>query len=204
MHAIDRTNHSPAAAARPRRRRTKAIVLHRIKHETERLVDVDGVLDFWMHQPWGVATTTIADATERLQKVQEWTRTGVPDEFLAKAFVPYHAIVGHNGVMHHFLDWDVKGAHAYPNSKLLGVAFVGDFREDALSQSQLETGTELLRNLLLRYRNEPDVLRHDDAKRRYGKTATARRPKGCPGDNFPFDIIVGEARRQAAEILANQ
>lgn len=203
MHLIDRRNHSPAALLRPHRRKTKAIVLHRIKYETAEKTGVDGVLDFWLTQPWGVATTTIGDVAQRFEAVQAWTRSGqVPQAYLDKAFVPYHGIVDTNGVVHQFLDWEVKGAHAYPNGKLLGVAFIGDFRTERLTQSQCESGVDLVSDLLVHYGNEPDVIRHDDAKKRYGKTITAKKPKGCPGELFAFDLIRLNAREKASIILA--
>jgi hypothetical protein len=201
---VDRRSHSQATSRRTERRSTKGIVLHRITYQGTpgvKQTGVEGVIEFWLTQPWGVATTTIEDDSERMEKVIEWTKRGtVPLGEREKSFVPYHALIDEDGVVHQMLDWNVAGAHAYPNSKLVGLGFIGDFRIAPPTAAAIQAGKETVRDLMVAFGPDAVPMTHDLAKLRFGKTIRARKPKGCPGALFPFEEIASWATTAAGHV----
>lgn len=136
-----------------------------------------------------------------MEKILEWEAKGVPESWRRRSFVPYHALVDSDGTVHQMLDWGVTGAHAYPNSRLIGLGHVGDFRVLAPAAEMVLSSKYIVRDLLVQYDLEPEVMTHDQAKARWGKSKSARRPKGCPGALFPSAEIAEWAVNAAGIVL---
>lgn len=165
---------------RPVRQSTKYLVLHRIG-VGRCATDVER---FFTDTPEGVATVTVRP--QRISEtVKKWKMNGVPERYKARAFVPYHFVIGLNGQITQFLDYDARGAHCYGfNSHSIGIACIGDFRIEKATDAQMYASMVLCRDLLFKYGDTVRVKRHDDLRR-----INNQRIKGCPGRNFPFERI---------------
>lgn len=96
------------------------------------------------------------------------------------AGIGYHYFVRKDGSIYRGRPEDTVGAHALnSNSISIGVCFEGNFENEAMPDSQLSAGAELVADILRRYRLGIDaVCGHRDVN------ATA-----CPGGNFPLEAI---------------
>ena len=192
---------SGAGPTRPKRKKTKSIVLHRINlgisvkaflepTDDEKIADL--IVRFWLEHPGGVATTTLTGSySSKLPTIRTWKKSGIPKVYKDKAFVPYTFLVDKDGTVYQTLPLDAQGAHAVAhNREGLGVAFIGDFRQeselanweireglgsDVPSTNQIGSGGNLLRDLLVAFPGA-EVLTHDQTLERRRKD-----PKGCPG-----------------------
>ena len=213
----DRTEHSHGALHRPHREEScRALVFHRIgeplsppsPEETAHLPggvlpggegrDTDGIIRFFTSHPEGVATVTLDGSyDDKKATIDKWTRDGVPAAYQEKSFVPYTFVIEPDGAVHQLLRLDVAGAHARGfNHSGIGVAFVGDFRFEAPTDEQLESGlavsVALLRQLGLSA-SEAKLYSHDEARAVIGQG-----PKECVGKHFPLDAFRQRIREQAA------
>lgn len=92
----------------------------------------------------------------------------------------YHFEVRKNGTVHSLRpEWAV-GSHAKgSNYDSIGICFEGNYMTEEMPKAQLDAGRELIAHLKAKYGIDT-VLRHKDVC-----------DTNCPGDNFPFDEIVG-------------
>lgn len=205
---LDRTGHSPGAQNRPAHDAgCQALVLHRIGDpqqplspedaatlpEEERLGseggDVDGIIRFFTEHPEGVATVTL-DGTydSKRPTIAKWKESGVPAEMSGRAFVPYTFLITPDGSIHQMLPLGACGAHARGfNQSGYGIAFLGDFRFEPLTDAQAEAGVAVCIALLRQLGLSPKhvkLLGHDEAR-----AAIGQGPKQCPGKHFPLDAI---------------
>ena len=92
----------------------------------------------------------------------------------------YHFEVRKNGTVHSLRpEWAV-GSHAQgSNYDSIGICFEGNYMTEEMPKAQLDAGRELVAYLKAKYGIEK-VQRHKDVC-----------DTNCPGDNFPFDEIVG-------------
>lgn len=94
--------------------------------------------------------------------------------------IGYHFFVRKDGTVYRGRPEDTVGAHAGNNNyDSLGVCFEGSFDRETMPDAQLRAGQELVAYLKQKY-GISTVQRHSDVN------AT-----GCPGDNFPFDVLAG-------------
>lgn len=90
----------------------------------------------------------------------------------------YHFLVRKDGNIYRLRPENKVGAHASgSNSDSLGVCFEGDFMQESMGSTQINSGKELVSYLKSKY-GISTVQRHKDV----GST-------DCPGNNFPFDSI---------------
>lgn len=91
----------------------------------------------------------------------------------------YHFLVRKDGTIERGRPENTIGAHASGhNSDSIGICFEGAFMKERMGQTQINAGRELISYLKGKY-GIATVQRHKDVN-----------PTNCPGDNFPFDIIV--------------
>lgn len=92
----------------------------------------------------------------------------------------YHFLARKNGrVIRLRPEWAV-GSHAQgSNHDSIGICFEGDYMHETMPKAQIDAGRELVAYLKAKYGFET-VQRHRDVC-----------DTNCPGDNFPFDEIVG-------------
>lgn len=189
---LDRTDHAPGVARRPRRTALAGIVLHRIGDAEDAPVaegrDVAGIIAFFTTNPEGVATVTVEGNWEsKVPVMEKWRREGIPDSYSARAFVPYGFLIDPRGVVSQMLPLQAVGAHAPAyNHRGIGVAFIGDFRTDTPTVAQLDSGIAVCIAILRQHRLTPatvKILGHDEAR---------SVPKLCPGPNYPL----AEVRRR--------
>jgi len=191
----DKTHLSPGGAGRTSRATTSHIIAHRIRYGAsgDPSTWIDQIAAFFTVDPEGVAVISLGGSyRSKLPTINRWREEGIPAAIVARAFVAYHLIVDPLGAVHQMLPLDAKGAHAYPNSTALGVAFIGDFLApdelaawerrvpgahggDELTAAQENSGRKLFRDLLVRY-PAAGILTHDESLEERGKS-----PKGCPG-----------------------
>ena len=192
---IDRTDHALAVASRPQRTSLRGVVLHRIGDAADAPVaegrDVEGIIHFFTHDPVGVATVTVNGSWEsKVPLIEKWRTEGIPDNNRVRAFVPYTFLIDPQGVISQMLPLQAVGAHAPGyNESGIGVAFIGDFRSEAPSAEQIESGIAVCVALLRQHHLTPQTVKllgHDEVR---------RIAKQCPGQNFPLDEI---CRRVAA------
>ena len=94
--------------------------------------------------------------------------------------IGYHFFVRKDGTVYRGRPEDTVGAHAGNNNyDSLGVCFEGSFDRETMPDAQLRAGQELVAYLKQKY-GISTVQRHSDVN------AT-----GCPGGNFPFDVLAG-------------
>lgn len=94
--------------------------------------------------------------------------------------IGYHFFVDKSGRIYRGRPEDTVGAHAgNHNGDSIGVCFEGSFDREVMNDAQREAGKTLVAYLKEKYRIS-QVQKHSDVN------AT-----GCPGDNFPFDVIAG-------------
>lgn len=205
---LDRTGHSPGAQHRPAHDAgCQAVVLHRIGEAQsplspedaatlppeERLGseggDVEGIIHFFTAHPEGVATVTL-DGTydSKRSTIEKWKSEGVPADMSSRAFVPYTFLIAPDGTIHQMLPLHACGAHARGfNQSGYGVAFIGDFRFEGLTDAQVEAGVAVCIALLRQLELSPKhvkLLGHDEAR-----AAIGQGPKECPGKHFPLDTM---------------
>lgn len=165
---------------RPCRQSTRYIVLHRIGVGR----CAGDVEKFFTEAAEGVATVTVRPR-KIVDTVRKWKLNGIPDRYKARAFVPYHFIIGINGEITQFLDYDARGAHCYGfNNHSVGIAAIGDFRLERPTDAQVYAAMVLSRDLLFRYGDTVRIKGHDDLRR-----MNNQRPKGCPGRKFPYERV---------------
>jgi hypothetical protein len=183
---IDRTDHAPGVALRPQRTALRGIVVHRIGDAEDAPVaegrDVEGIIAFFTTNPEGVATVTVEGSWEsKVPLMEKWRLEGIPESYRARAFVPYAFVIDPRGVVSQLLPLQAVGAHAPAyNHSGIGVAFIGDFRTDAPTLTQLEGGIAVCIAILRQHHLTPatvKILGHD---------AVRSVPKLCPGPNFPL------------------
>ena len=93
----------------------------------------------------------------------------------------YHFLVRKDGKIYRLRPEDKVGAHAYgANYNSLGICFEGNYMEEDMPAEQIKAGQELVAYLKNKY-NISTVQRHKDVC-----------STNCPGDNFPFEQIIGE------------
>ena len=93
----------------------------------------------------------------------------------------YHFLVRKDGKIYRLRPENKVGAHAYgANYNSLGICFEGDYMEEDMPAEQIKAGQELVAYLKNKY-NISTVQRHKDVC-----------STNCPGDNFPFEQIIGE------------
>ena len=186
---IDRTAHSPAVASRPQRTGLRGIVLHRIGDAAGAPPaegrDVEGIIDFFTTNPEGVATVTVDGSWDsKVPLMDKWRAEGIPESYRARAFVPYAFLIDPDGVISQMLPLQAVGAHAPGyNQSGIGVAFIGDFRSDAPSAEQIDSGIAVCVAILRQHHLTPatvKLLGHDEAR---------SVPKLCPGPNFPLEEL---------------
>lgn len=92
----------------------------------------------------------------------------------------YHFEVRKNGTVHSLRpEWAV-GSHAQgSNYDSIGICFEGNYMTEEMPKAQLDAGRELIAHLKAKYGIDT-VLRHKDVY-----------DTNCPGDNFPFEELVG-------------
>ena len=179
-HVVESDYRVNINSLRPVRQSTKYLVLHRIG--TGRCAD--DIERFFTESAEGVATVTVRPQ-QISDTIKKWKLHGVPERYKARAFVPYHFVIGINGEITQFLDYDARGAHCYGfNSHSSGIACIGDFRIEKLTDAQMYASMILCRDLLAKYGETVRIKQHDDLRR-----SNNQRIKGCPGRNFPFERI---------------
>lgn len=186
---IDRTDHAPGVALRPRRTGLRGIVLHRIGDAADAPPgegrDVAGIIDFFTTTPAGVATVTVPGSWEsKVPLIEKWRSEGIPKSNLERAFVPYQFLIDPQGVVSQMLPLQAVGAHAPGyNQSGIGVAFIGDFRVDSPTREQLDSGVAVCVAILRQHHLTPasvKLLGHDEVR---------SPPKECPGANYPLAEI---------------
>ncbi len=92
----------------------------------------------------------------------------------------YHFLVRKDGTVYSMRpEWAI-GAHAEgSNYDSIGICFEGDYMREKMPQTQILAGRDLITMLKAKYGIET-VLRHKDVL-----------DTNCPGDNFPFEEVVG-------------
>ncbi len=96
--------------------------------------------------------------------------------------IGYHYYVRKNGEVYRGRPEEQIGTHtSHYNASTIGVCFEGNFQTETMPGAQYEAGVELLRYLLGKY-GPLEIKGHRDFN------ATA-----CPGKNFPFEEMKGEA-----------
>lgn len=92
----------------------------------------------------------------------------------------YHFLVRKDGSVYRLRpEWAV-GSHASGNNyDSIGICFEGDYMTETMPQTQIWAGRDLIAHLKAKYGIDK-VQRHRDVC-----------DTNCPGDNFPFDEIVG-------------
>ena len=96
--------------------------------------------------------------------------------------IGYHFYVRQDGKVYRGRPEAQIGTHtAHYNARTIGVCFEGNFQTETMPGAQYEAGVELLRYLLGKY-GPLEIKGHRDFN------ATA-----CPGKNFPFEEMKGEA-----------
>ncbi len=186
---VDRTDHAPGVALRPQRTALRGIVLHRIGDAEDAPPaegrDVEGIIAFFTTNPEGVATVTV-DGTwdSKVPLMEKWRLEGIPESYRARAFVPYAFLIDPRGVVSQMLPLQAVGAHAPAyNHSGIGVAFIGDFRTDAPTEAQLDSGIAVCVAILRQHHLTPatvKILGHDE---------TRPVPKLCPGPNYPLEEV---------------
>lgn len=183
--AKDRTDHTPAALARPKRTRTTAIVLHRtinVDANKNGSRDADDVFHFFTRDPEGVATVTIGGPyLQKKALIEEWKKKGIPAAYQGRGFCPYHVLVDVYGRATLALGLDLKGAHAGPwNDRSVAVAVIADPRTEVPPQAMIDGVIDAVAQLLALYPGA-DVVDHDFVNRAIGAPA-----KHCIGEKFPL------------------
>ena len=106
------------------------------------------------------------ESIDKLHKGNGWTCIG------------YQFYIRKDGSIYRGRREDSVGAHATNhNSKSIGICFEGNFENESMTATQINSGKELVSYLKDKYKITK-VLAHRDV----GKTA-------CPGKNFPFSEI---------------
>ncbi len=196
---------SPAAKRRPQRAHTTQLTIHRWGSD-----DIgfghDDLEAFFLGDPEGVATVTISGPYRgKLHRINTWRRVGVPDDYKARAFVPYHLSIADDGSVAQWLPWLARGAHdRYSNRRAIANAVLGDFRDRAPSSAQLHSLRDLMKWMMWDHdfkrfaRIDQGVLYvrgHDEELVNHHES-----PKGCPGDLLPYAEIA-EWAQGAANII---
>lgn len=95
------------------------------------------------------------------------------------AGIAYHYYVRKDGSVYRGRpEWAVGGHTSGHNWHTLGICFEGNFEVEQMGEAQLNTGRELIADILARWGNLK-VVRHRDL------VSTA-----CPGKNFPFNDML--------------
>ena len=93
----------------------------------------------------------------------------------------YHFLVRKDGKVYRLRPEDKVGAHAYgANYNSLGICFEGDYMKETMPKAQIKAGRELVEYLKNKY-SISKIEEHKDVC-----------STNCPGDNFPFEQIIGE------------
>lgn len=120
------------------------------------------------------ASTCSAEDIHRWHLANGWSGAG------------YHYLVRKDGNVYPLRPASKVGAHAAgSNSDSIGVCFEGNFMTEAMPQTQLEAGRELIAMLKSKW-GISTVQRHKDVC-----------DTNCPGANFPFDALVGGTTQPA-------
>lgn len=182
---------------RPLRQKTKFITVHRMKHGDGGAQDA---LDFYQSNPTGVATVTIPGSyKDLLPTIRKWREEGIPQSHLSRAFCAYNVLIDREGWVYESLPILRKGAHdPHTNATAVGLAFLGDFREDKqlrgwerkmrlggdnLTKAQVRVGREVFKNLLLMF-DGAKVITHDQSRMSHGL-----RRKPCPGSLAEPEVL---------------
>ena len=92
--------------------------------------------------------------------------------------IGYHFFIRKDGTIYRGRQENVVGAHAYQNNyNSIGICFEGDFEKEQMTDTQVESGKELVAYLKNKY-NISKVQKHSDVNN-----------TSCPGKNFRFDEI---------------
>lgn len=99
----------------------------------------------------------------------------------------YHYLVRKDGSIYRGRPEIMRGGHtANWNGCSIAICFEGNFDEEYMPQKQIDTGRELISDILSRYPSI-EVGRHSE----FGQTA-------CPGKNFPFEKLLERAFAEPA------
>lgn len=154
------------------------------KRHVPRLITIhhEGVL-------WKVGT----DNAQKLRNVQSWGQRekNWPD-------LPYHYIIAPDGIVYEGRDWNYQPESNtnYSLEGVLNIELLGNFEEQRVEKTQLESLVALVAKLCTDLKLDPATIRgHKDAAP--GQTA-------CPGKDFHRYIENGSIRKWVEETLAGK